>query len=226
MSDNETVDDVIQRLHTWDAILTASGANPGYRWKLHDTYPDLPLAPVYFNMRPPVVPEEGFALIATTMAERFDSHSPHSPIRIVAGVPNAADVLAEWIVELNQQRKMRRLRLTKVQTTTGRKVSGIASGQFKPNEHVLLIENVVSRGESCEEAIHVLREGGLIVKQVLTFIDMDLGGRERLAGLGCELIACYEVMTAINQLSVAKLIAVDSLERWLQFRRCVLEQSQ
>lgn len=81
---------------------------------------------------------------------------------------------------------------------TGRQIEG----EFKPGETVLLIDDVLSRGDSKLEAIAVLEAAGLKVPNLLVVLDREMGGVEDLANKG------YQAHSALTMHSV-----LDTLER-------------
>lgn len=62
-------------------------------------------------------------------------------------------------------------------------------GTFAPGETVLLVDDLITRGDSKLEAIAPLQEAGLIVRDVLVLIDREQGGAEDLARHGLRLHA-------------------------------------
>ncbi len=62
-------------------------------------------------------------------------------------------------------------------------------GTFAPGETVLLVDDLITRGDSKLEAIGPLQEAGLMVRDVLVLIDREQGGAEDLARHGVRLHA-------------------------------------
>jgi orotate phosphoribosyltransferase len=65
----------------------------------------------------------------------------------------------------------------------------LIEGVLTQNERVLVVEDVVTSASSSAEAIGILRDAGARVDAVLTVIDRQEGGRERLEGMGVELLS-------------------------------------
>ncbi len=79
-------------------------------------------------------------------------------------------------------------RMQAKQHGTGRQIEG----EFKPGETVLLIDDVLSRGDSKLEALAVIEAAGLKVPNLLVVIDREMGGVQDLANKG------YQVHSALN----------------------------
>lgn len=62
-------------------------------------------------------------------------------------------------------------------------------GTFTPGETVLLVDDLITRGDSKLEAAAPLQEAGLVVRDVLVLIDREQGGAEDLARHGLRLHA-------------------------------------
>jgi len=62
-------------------------------------------------------------------------------------------------------------------------------GELSAGESVVLIEDVVTTGQSAVDAVEALREAGAVVDRALIVVDRQEGGREHLAEHGVELEA-------------------------------------
>lgn len=61
-----------------------------------------------------------------------------------------------------------------------------------------IIEDVVTTGASVLRAVNVLRENGMRVKRVITVVDRNEGGREKLSENGVELIGIINVKDILH----------------------------
>jgi orotate phosphoribosyltransferase len=68
---------------------------------------------------------------------------------------------------------------------TGRRIEG----NFKSGDRVVVIEDVITTGESAEKAAAAVEEEGGTVLGVLAVVDREEGGRERLEGRGRSVLA-------------------------------------
>jgi uridine monophosphate synthetase len=60
-------------------------------------------------------------------------------------------------------------------------------GRFEPGDKVLVLDDLITRGDSKLEAIAPLEENGLVVEDILVVIDREQGGGEVLAERGYRL---------------------------------------
>jgi orotate phosphoribosyltransferase len=72
---------------------------------------------------------------------------------------------------------------------TGRRIEG----GFRRDADVVVIEDVVTTGDSALRAIQVVEEGGGRVMGVLTVVDREESGRDRLERAGYPLVALFTV---------------------------------
>lgn len=70
---------------------------------------------------------------------------------------------------------------------TGRRIEG----GFVPNTDMVVVEDVVTTGDSALRAIQVVEESGGRVMGVLTVVDREESGRERLERAGYPLVALF-----------------------------------
>ena len=73
-------------------------------------------------------------------------------------------------------------------------------GTFAPGETVLLVDDLVTRGDSKLEAIAPLEAAGLVVRDVLVLIDREQGGAEDLARHGYRLHAPLRLTEVLDML--------------------------
>jgi orotate phosphoribosyltransferase len=81
-----------------------------------------------------------------------------------------------------------------------RKSSRTISGSFNPGQTCLVIEDIIHTGHSVLETINDLQQAGLMVKDIVTFLDREQGGRELLAEHGYHLHTLFTLSEFINLL--------------------------
>lgn len=73
----------------------------------------------------------------------------------------------------------------------------LIEGQFRPNDRVVLVEDVVSTGGSLIDAIQKVKSQGIQVASVVVILDREMGGIQKLMEYGCTDIT---VITTISTL--------------------------
>ena len=73
-------------------------------------------------------------------------------------------------------------------------------GFYLPGDHVLLVEDVMTTGSSILESVRLLEEQGLVVEDILVFLDREEGGTAQLRNLG---YTVHTVFTLIDVLAYA-----------------------
>ena len=76
-------------------------------------------------------------------------------------------------------------------------------GFFRPGETALLVDDLITRGDSKLEAIQPLEEAGLAVRDVLVLIDREQGGADDLARRGYRLHAVLTLRQILDALAAA-----------------------
>lgn len=74
-------------------------------------------------------------------------------------------------------------------------------GTLNKGDRVVVIDDVVSTGNSIVEAIERIKKQGVKVVKVISVVDRELGGREAIEKCGCE----YEPLLTIEDLEIDKL---------------------
>lgn len=73
-------------------------------------------------------------------------------------------------------------------------------GAFEPGEVALIVDDLITRGDSKVEAIAPLEAAGLIVEDILVLIDREQGGAEDLARRGYRLHAVLRLTALLGTL--------------------------
>ncbi len=169
-----------------DGLLTSGAVKFGaFRLKLHETQPDVPLSPMYVDLRVlrsfPDAQDAAVATIRELIAARalaFDRY---------ADVPMAATPMVAVLSHL-----------TRVPMITPREskthgAGGNINGAFSKGETVLVIDDVVTHADSKLEAIRTLEANGLVVHDVVVLVDREQGGPAAIAAAGYTLHAAVSV---------------------------------
>lgn len=114
----------------------------------------------------------------------------------LAGVPEAATPLAA-ATGYKLGRKL--LQPRKVVKDHGTKSS--VEGDFDPGDRVVLIDDLITKGDSKIEAIDQVRGAGLTIEKFIVLIDREQGGIDLVRQAGYEIEAAFSVSALIESLS-------------------------
>ncbi|WP_227352979.1 orotate phosphoribosyltransferase [Haladaptatus salinisoli] len=67
--------------------------------------------------------------------------------------------------------------------------ANLVEGRLNEGEEVVVLEDIVTTGQSAVDAVEALREAGAEVNRILVVVDREEGGRENLAEAGVEMEA-------------------------------------
>ncbi len=77
----------------------------------------------------------------------------------------------------------------------------VIEGAYQPGARVLVVDDLITRGDSKLEAIASLEQAGLVVRDVLVLVDREQGGAADLAERGYTLHALYRLTDVLAELS-------------------------
>jgi len=130
----------------------------------------------YLNCKPVSLNGFGLKLISELFLELLDSES-----KAVAGLTLGADPLVSGVIVLAADRGLLLdgLIIRKEIKNYGTK-SGLEGPDLKKNTVVTVLEDVITTAGSCLKAVNKLRENDYIVKEVISIVDREEGGKYNL----------------------------------------------
>jgi orotate phosphoribosyltransferase len=155
-----------------------------FRLKLHETQPDAPLSPLYVNLR--ILRSHPQVLGYVTRL--LDKLTCRLPFDLMADIPTAITPVVS-VLSFTTERPM----ISPRQTAKGYGLGVQIDGTFEAGQTVLLIDDVLSKGDSKLEAIAKLEEAGLKVAHVVTVVDREQGGAEMLTAKGYNFISVASI---------------------------------
>lgn len=196
-----------------------------FRLKLHETHPDAPLSPIYFNLRTADNPKPGplgaeeLKIIGAALSDCIESHYPDRlAFDGLCPVPNAGDPLVDAMNQYHANHPMPVIRLRKAGTTDHRRVVGVAdAGLLELGSVVLVVDDLITGADSKLEAINVLELEGFCVEDVLVLIDREQGGREQLAQKGYMLHTVFTLSALLDFYVEEKLLDPTKREEIAQY---------
>jgi len=76
-------------------------------------------------------------------------------------------------------------------TAKGHGQTKLIEGNFKPGETVVVVDDVITRGDSTIAAIEAVEKAGGKVAFAAVLVDRQEGGREKIEALGHRVISAY-----------------------------------
>jgi orotate phosphoribosyltransferase len=154
---------------------------------------------IYVDARLTTMSPEGMRLIGTLALEKIDTAgwNPDS----VGGLTLGADPVSFAISYASAARPkpLRAFTVRKEAKTHG--VGNLIEGPFSTDDKVVVIEDVITTGQSALQAIAAIKKQGGHIIGVLAVVDRDQGGIQAITDTGCQIIA----LTSIHRLTAGLL---------------------
>lgn len=90
-------------------------------------------------------------------------------------------------------------------------------GEYEKGETAVLIDDLITKGDSKVETLKPFTDEGLVVKDFVVLFDYEKGGSEMLSKMGYKLHAAMTVTDLINELYDAKKIDKQTFENAINF---------
>jgi len=161
-----------------------------FKLKLHDTHPEAPLSPVYINLR--MLKRFPKAKLAAVNA--YQELISHLEFDLLADIPNSATPLVSTLSD-RLEIGMITPRIDPKTHGNGATIDGFLNSD--KGKVALLIDDTITNADSKLEAVKVLTNHGLVVKDIVVLVDREQGGRQELAANSLEL---HSVMTMTKML--------------------------
>jgi orotate phosphoribosyltransferase len=114
-------------------------------------------------------------------------------LNAVGGLTMGADPLALAIgmqsVRAGKENKLQVFSVRKSPKTHGQ--HKLIEGNFQAGDHVVVIDDVVTRGESTLQAIDAVEEAGGHVAMVAMLVDREEGGRKKICDRGYKVVSIF-----------------------------------
>ena len=146
-----------------------------FKIKLHETQPDAPLSPIYLNFRllrsyPAVLGFTAELLLKLAAPLKFD---------LLADIPTGVTPIVAVMTYLGRYPMISPRKETK-----GYGLGVAIDGEYRAGQRVLLVDDVISAGDSKFDAIEKLQKAGLVVEDLLVVVDREQGGAAGLREKG------------------------------------------
>ncbi|WP_266079487.1 orotate phosphoribosyltransferase [Haladaptatus caseinilyticus] len=77
--------------------------------------------------------------------------------------------------------------------------ANLVEGRLEAGEEVIVLEDIVTTGQSAVDAVEALRDAGAEVNKILVVVDREEGGRENLADADVEMEALLSASDLLEQ---------------------------
>jgi orotate phosphoribosyltransferase len=153
----------------------------------------------YIDCRLTTMSAEGMVLIGR-MGLAAIRHAGWEPVA-VGGLTMGADPVAYAIAaaSFGSQRPVNAFSVRKEAKDHG--TGRVIEGNFKSGDPVVVIEDVITSGESAARAVAAVEQAGGAVLGVLAVVDREEGGRRALEARGRRVLT----LTSVNELGLGKL---------------------
>ena len=171
------------------------------------------ISPIYIDLRKII----SKPVLLKDIAEAMFQLSKPIDYEIIAGIPYTALPIATAF-SLHANTPMVYSRKEAKSYGTKRLIEGI----WKKGQKLLVIDDLITNGDSKFEVFDKFESAGLVVKDVIVLIDREQGGKDKLAGKGYQLHSLISVFEVLDYLLEHNLIDQDkynSLHSFLSSNR-------
>lgn len=152
-------------------------------------------SPFYIDLRKVQSHPETFHAVTDAYSEML---TDLEPTVLLAGVPEAATPLAAAIGY-----KMKRVLVQPRKVAKDHGTKSSVEGDFQPGDRVVLIDELITKGDSKLEAIKQVEDAGLVVDKFVVLVDREQGGLDVVRKAGYEIEAAFtitELLSTLKQL--------------------------
>jgi uridine monophosphate synthetase len=171
-----------------------------FRLKLHESVPDAPLSPFYIDLR--LV--RSYPELRDRVTDLFIGLMRGLTFDLIADVPTAGTPFAAIIAH--------KTRMPMITPRLGNKQHGSRArvdGAYKAGQTAIVLDDLVTHSESKLEAVRILVEQGLIVRDVVVLVDREQGGVQQLEAAGLHCHAAFRLSELLNTYREQKLISPE-----------------
>lgn len=145
-------------------------------------------SPIYIDLRNIVSYPNLLSELAELFAKEITKNTD-----IICGVPYAAMPIATAVSLLTNLPS-----IIKRKEVKGYGTKKLIEGKYKAGDKILLIEDVITSGESLIETIAELENEGLIIEQILVVLDREQGGLQRLRDKGYNVSSLFSISSIMK----------------------------
>lgn len=166
------------------------------------------LSPIYIDLRLTISNPKLLVTIAEAMHEKVRT----CKVDLVCGVPYTALPFATAIsIQHNIPMVLRRKE--KKGYGTGKEIEGI----FQKDQRCLIVEDVITSGQSIFETIVPLAKEGLMIEDIVVLVDREQGGRKYIESKGFKVHSICTLRSIVEELLRERKINEETAQSVEQF---------
>lgn len=172
------------------------------------------ISPVYIDLRLTISFPKLLVAISSLMYEKVQK----TPFDLVCGVPYTALPFAT-VLSIQHQVPMILRRKEKKEYGTAK----LIEGQFEKGQTCLLLEDVITSGQSLLETIASLEQEGLKVKDLVVLVDREQGAKKILSAKGYQVHCICTLSEIVQELCRSQKITAEmaqSVSTFIQQNIC------
>lgn len=169
------------------------------------------VSPFYIDLRQAQSFPEAFHAITDAYSEMIADVDKSI---LLAGVPEAATPLAAAV---GYKLKRKLIQPRKVVKDHGTKSS--IEGDFAEGDKVILLDDLITKGDSKIEAIEQVENAGLIVEKLIVLVDREQGGLKMVNDAGHTIEAAFTISELLHTLLELEKISSDQHKQIIDFVR-------
>lgn len=179
-----------------------------FKLKLHEKKPDAPLSPIYIDLR--IL--RSFPKTMRSAIEVYKELISGLEFDAYADVPTAATPI---VAVLSYETKVPMLSPRKETKMHG--IKRPIDGVFEEGEVVVLIDDLITKADSKLEAISILEENNLKVRDVIVLVDREQGGVQELERRGYTPHVAFKLRELLGLYLDSTKITRDQYERTITY---------
>lgn len=171
-------------------------------------------SPYYIDLRQTISSPITMDWIANSLTRIIINEIGREKIDRILGVPTAGIPFATVVSQ--------KLGLPLIYYRQARKEHGVrkkVEGILERNDRVLVVDDLITTGESVIEAAEVVRDQGGVVNELVVLLDREQGGQERLRAHRIEPHILFKISDAMNWLHSVGLIGheiYETIKRYIE----------
>jgi len=171
-------------------------------------------SPYYIDLRQTISSPITMDWIANSLTRIILNEIGKDKIDKILGVPTAGVPFATVVSQ--------KLGIPLIYYRQARKEHGVRKkieGILERNDRVLIIDDLITTGESVIEASEVVRDQGGVVNELVVLLDREQGGKERLRASRIEAHVLFKIsdaMTWLNKVGLIEDQVYDTVQKYIE----------